>query len=90
MLAMIRLSSGTGGTTVVGVGINVGGWLVAVGSGDIVRADVESDIVATESAVQDAQAGNPVIITMRTNPGLELSMKRPPFDYTFVARLVPE
>jgi hypothetical protein len=52
---------------------------------------MEGDIVATESAVQDAQAGNPVIISKtRTNPGLELSMKRPPFGYTFVARLVPE
>ena len=96
MLATIRLSSGTDGTTMVGDGINVGHWsvgrwLVAVGSGDLVRVGVEGGIVATESAVQDAQAGNPVIISKtRSNPGLELSMKRPPFEYTFVAPLVPE
>ena len=96
MLAMIRLSSGTGGTTVVGDGINVGHWnvgdeLVPVGSGDIVGVGVEGDTVGTESATPNAQAGKPDIISItRSNPGLKLNMKRPSFQYTFEAGWVPE
>ena len=81
MLATIRLSSGTGGTTVVGDGINVGHctvgrWLVAVGTEDIVRVGVEGDIVATESAVPDAQAPSPTTIKRaRNNPDLEMNLQ---------------
>ena len=57
MTPIIRLSSGTGGTTVVGDGINVGHWnvglwLVAVGSGGVwVIMEVE-----TAGAEPDMQA----------------------------------
>ena len=66
---------------VVGDGINVGHWnvgrwLVAAGSGDIVRVGVEGNIVATESADPDAQAPNPAAIRKtKYNPDLEVSLQ---------------
>lgn len=80
MLATIRLSSGTGGTTVVGDGINVGHWnvgrwRVAVGTGDIVRVGVEGELVATESVLPDAQAANPTTVRKaRNRPDLEVNL----------------
>ena len=58
---MIRLSSGTCGTTVVGDGINVGHWnvgrwRVAVGSGGGVRVIIEVETTGVELMGPDVHA----------------------------------
>ena len=84
MLATIRLSSGTGGTTVVGDGIsvghwNVGRWLVAVGSEDFVRVGVEGNVVGGESTGPGVQAPEPAMLKMaRSIPNLERKPKESP------------
>jgi len=63
MLAMMRLSSGTDGTNVVGDGVSVRGCLVVVGSEDSLRVGVEGGTVREELAGLDMQALSPDIST---------------------------
>jgi hypothetical protein len=58
---MIHLSSGTGGTNVVGDGINVGHWnvgrwLVIIGSGGGVWVIIEVETAGVELTDADMQA----------------------------------